>query len=82
MLFRKYSINGICFHTPVKLTKVGLLGKNTGGYAKMFSSAPFKAVERSHKKGNMDKSETDINVKCIKNPFKFFIKTPLKSNYS
>lgn len=68
-LFTKYAMNGICFQTPTKFSNVGNFGINCGGYWKMFSDEPFNAVEISHRKGNIDKIDTDINIKCVKNPF-------------
>lgn len=45
-----------------------------GGYAKMFSLFPFKEVEISQIKGNIDKSDTNIKTACIGKFFKnFFI---------
>lgn len=41
----------------------------------MFSACPFKDVEISHIKGNIDKSDTKIKTECIEIfLIKFFIK--------
>ena len=39
----------------------------------MFSSIPFKEVETSQIKGNIESSETIIRVACVKNPDKNFL---------
>ena len=52
----------------------------------MFSLLPFKAVDNNHIKGNIDKTDTVIKVRCIKTPrpdnllkfFKYFIFSLLK----
>ena len=61
-LFITYFKIGTSFKTSLKFAKVGLSGKNIGGYAKMFSLAPFIAVEVSQIKGNKHKKQTKINI--------------------
>ena len=48
-------------------------GIKFGGYANIFSEFPFKAVDKSHKNGNMDINETIIKIICVNILFVHFI---------
>lgn len=36
-----------------------------GGYAKMFSPAPLKEVDKSHINGNIESIDTKIKIMCV-----------------